>query len=184
MSKKILFAVLFGTLSGLNAAAQANPVRDSGLAGSAAYSDPGFQDFIETSYGYLNPLNQPGAVRNFRDAPASSGNTPLNGEAASLKTGRTPPASGSRVGAEADKYVFVTILLKTRNYSRLLEEISASSGFILRGERTSHSKNAREVRLLGWARAAGLSSIHKNPGVAGVHVRTERPARSGKAQAR
>ena len=184
MSKKILFAVIFGALSGINASAQAAPVRDSGLAGSAAYSDPGFQDFIETSYGYLNPLNQPGTVRNFRDAPASVGNPPLNGEAASRKTGRALPASGSRVGAEADKYVFVTILPKARNYSRLVEEISVSSGFVLHGERTSRSKTTKKTRLVGWARADSLSSICNNPGVAGVRIIKDGPARSGKKQAR
>jgi len=184
MCKKILLAVLFGTLSGINAAAQAAPVRDTGLAGSPVYSDPGFQDFIETSYGYLNPLNQPRTVRDFRDAPASLSSSPLNGDAESPKSVRTPPPPDSRPGLEAGKYVFVTILPKARNYSRLVDEISASAGFILYGERLSYSKSARKTRLVGWARADSLSSICNNPGVAGVRIIKDRPARSGRTQVR
>lgn len=161
MFNKVIFTVLFGTLTGINATAQATPELSPGLAGSAAYSDPGFQDFIETSYGYLNPSSPMRQGRDFRDAPSFKGTA-----AASAPK----PAAAKPESSAAAKYVFVSIAPKARNYASLLEDISASAGFIFYGERLSRSKTANKVRIVGWARADRLTALHDHPGVAGVRV--------------
>jgi len=71
MLKKIFLAVTFGFVCAGSASALGDKPYDPRLAGSAVYSDPGFQDFIETAYGYLNPLNRLPAAINYRDAVAS-----------------------------------------------------------------------------------------------------------------
>jgi len=168
MSRIVFLAVLFGFTS----AAQAG---GAGLAGSPAYSDPGFQNFIETSYGYLNPDNPIRAGRDFRDAPSFKEGTP----AAAPK----PAAAGPKPSVAA-KYVFVSIAPKARNYASLMEDISVSAGFILYGERLSRSKSANKVRIIGWARADRLAAIYDHPGVAGVRVENARRVKPGARQAR
>lgn len=147
---------------GAAAPAQENRAFDPRLAGSPVYSDPGFQDYIETSYGYLNPRNRARVRTDFRDAVASP-------------EARKPRGAAAR----PVKYVFVSILPKARDYSALLGELSASSGFIFSGERTVYARNSRKTRLLGWVRADRLAAVRANPGVAGV--RQVRPARKAKA---
>ena len=153
MLRKILFAVSLTFVFGANVLAQAAPAYNAKLAGSRVYSDPGFQEFIETSYGYLNPRNKARVVNDFRDSVVS------------------PERSGDAArGAKAVKYVFVSIQPKARDYSGLLRELSASAGFVLSGERTSYKKNVKKTRLLGWVPAEGVSAIRRNPGVAGLRL--------------
>ena len=68
MVKKFLFVVLSGAALCVNGLAQENAVYDPRLAGSPLYSDPVYQDFVETSYGYLNPNNIIKVRGDFRDA--------------------------------------------------------------------------------------------------------------------
>ena len=154
MLRKILFAVSLTFVFGANVLAQAAPAYDARLAGSRVYSDPGFQEFIETSYGYLNPRNKAHVVTDFRDSVASP----------------APARKAVLTGAKAGKYVFVSIRPKAGDYSGLLRELSASAGFVLSGERISYKKNAKKTRLLGWVPAEGVSAIRRNPGVAGLRL--------------
>jgi hypothetical protein len=111
---------------------------------------------VETTYGYLNPNNKDRAVVKFRDAVIST-------EAAA-------PRKGLRASAKAGKYVFVSILPKARDYSVLVDELSASAGFVFSGERTTHLKHVRKTRIVGWVLASKFSSVRANPGVAGLRL--------------
>ena len=155
MFKKMILAVSFGLVWCANGAAQAVSDYDRKLAGSEVYSDPGFQEFMETSCGYLSLSSRNTRAGDFRDAVISSA-----------------ASQGKAVGAaaKAEKYLFVSILPKVKNYSALVREISVSAGFVLSGERTVHIKKARRTRIVGWVRAAGLDAIRKNPGVAWVSL--------------
>ncbi|HAF94496.1 MAG: hypothetical protein A2X34_06430 [Elusimicrobia bacterium GWC2_51_8] len=84
MVQKILFIVFISAFFHVNSAAQENPGYDPRLIGSSPYTDPAYQDFIETSYGYLNPNNAIKARGGFRDALS-----PL--ETPSLKKIRSAP---------------------------------------------------------------------------------------------
>ncbi|MDA8244901.1 MAG: hypothetical protein M0025_12390 [Elusimicrobia bacterium] len=119
------------------------------LAGSPVYSDPAFQDFVETSYGYLNPANSPAR---FRDSVASRSSSAV--------------AEAGRGG-----YVFVAVLPGQADRRELLERLRASAGFVFRGERVSGKGKARSVRLLGWVRSGELAALRAVPGVARVSVR-------------
>lgn len=154
MLKKMIFAVSLTFVFGANVLAQAAPAYDARLAGSRVYSDPGFQEFIETSYGYLNPRNRPRVLNDFRDSVASPAER----------------RKSARPAAKAGKYVFVSIRPKSGDYSGLLGELSASAGFVLSGERVSYSKGAKMTRLLGWVPAEGVAAIRGNPGVAGLRL--------------
>ena len=155
MLKKMIIAATLGLVWGSNAAAQTVTDYDQKLSGSAVYSDPGFQEFMETSDGYLSMRNRTSFGGDFRDAVVSPAARP----------GKTVSA-----GVKAQEYVFVSILPKANNYSALVREISASAGFVLSGERTVHLKNAKRTRIVGWVNAAGLETIRKNPGVAQVRL--------------
>ncbi|MCX5786446.1 MAG: hypothetical protein NTX59_12245 [Elusimicrobia bacterium] len=146
--KKTFLAVLLATGFAAGAAAQ-TAQEEARLAGSPVFSDPAFQDFVETSYGYMSPGNKPAAA--FRDAVVSP---------AAVK-----PAPAVRAG-----YVFVIIVPMNSDYSVMLREISSSAGFMLQGERTSRSGGVRRTRIVGWARAEALDAIRANPGVAGLSV--------------
>lgn len=106
------------------------------LAGSSVYSDPVFQDYVETADGYLNPSRRPAA---YRDAVISA------------------PAAKS--------HVFVSILPKARDYRKLVLDLTAKAGFRLTGESVSQEGRARRVRILGWVRADSLEQLSENPGV-------------------
>jgi|GEM_PF-2199400 len=160
MFRKILFAVSFGLALGAEASAQGPSSRDP-LAGSPVYSDPGFQEFVETTYGYLNPNNKDRAVTTYRDAVASPA-----------------PAPRKAARARSGKYVFVSILPKARDYSGLVEELSASAGFVFSGERTVHLKSVKKTRIVGWVLASRFSSVRNNPGVAGVRLVKKSGART------
>ena len=97
MVQKILFAVLISAFFRVNIAAQGNTGYDSARPGSSPYSDPVYQDFIETSYGYLKPSNSINVRGDFRDALA-----PL--DTPSLKKIRPvpKPASQSRPAGLTD----------------------------------------------------------------------------------
>jgi len=90
MLKKIFLAVTFSFLCGGSASALEGKAFDPRLAGSAVYSDPGFQDFIETAYGYLNPLNRLPVAVNYRDAVASPAATPKKAARAAMKAKTRP----------------------------------------------------------------------------------------------
>ena len=140
MKELILAAVLAAVCGGLSFAAEGYPAQ---LAGSPVYSDPVFQDYMETAGGYLSSSAafKPSAM--FRDAVAS------------------PSGRGVRF--------FVTITPAARDLRGLLKELTAA-GFEFTGERTSHSRRGKRTRLLGWASAASLDAIRSTPGVAGVKV--------------
>jgi len=92
MVKKLLICIGFcAGLSGNCALAQENLGYDPRLIGSAPYSDPAFQDYIETSDGYLNSKNTLRLKGGFRDALISP-DTPA------LKKIRRAPEAGA--GAE------------------------------------------------------------------------------------
>ncbi|MDD5210537.1 MAG: hypothetical protein PHV36_14195 [Elusimicrobiales bacterium] len=154
MIRMILTAVFLGLACAPASAAQPARVFDPRLAGSAVYSDPGFQEFVETSYGYLRPGSGAAAAAGFRDSVASP--APAARKAASA-------------GAKGEKYILVSIQPRSSDYSGLLGEISASAGFVLSGERISHLKNGKVITLLGRVPASGLAAIRKNPGVAAVY---------------
>ncbi|MDD2805881.1 MAG: hypothetical protein PHV33_10020 [Elusimicrobiales bacterium] len=139
--KKIILAVLMAAAFTGSAAAQL-----PGMDGAASFCDPAFQDFVETTYGYLNPRT--GIAARLRDSVAS-------------------PAATT---APRPALVFVSILPKAADYSALLRELSASAGFVLKGERVRLVKGARQVRIVGWARADGVAAIRASSGVAGVAV--------------
>lgn len=158
MSRKILLAALLSLCGGVNAPAQLPAAAaGTGLGGLAVYSDPGFQEFIETSYGYLSPRHSPRPSGRLRDAVAA-------------------PRKAAAAGAREEAYVFVSILPATRDHAGLLRQLAASSGFVLSGERTIYIKGAKETRLVGRARASGLAAIRANSGVAGVNIEKEAPA--------
>jgi hypothetical protein len=140
--KKVILAVLMAAVFSGAAAAQQLP----DYTGSASFCDSAFQDFVETTYGYLNPRT--GIAARLRDSVAA-------------------PAVSSAAGAS---YVFVSILPKTADYSVLLRELSASAGFVLKGERVRSVNGVRQTRLVGWARAGALAAIRANTGVAGLAI--------------
>ena len=127
-------------------AAPAAPAYEARLAGSAVYSDPGFQDFVETSYGYLSPRSS----LTLRDAAAA-------------------PAP-VKPAVKAPKYVFVSIMVKRGNYAGFLSRLGASAGFKMSGERVCRYKNAKTTCLLGWVRADRLCQVRKSPMVTKVAV--------------
>lgn len=153
MIRIILTAVFLGFACA--AALPAQPVKafDPRLAGSPVYSDPGFQEFVETSYGYLRPGSGAAGAAGFRDSVASP----------------APAAPRKAARAKGEKYILVSIQPKSPDYSGMLGEISASAGFVLSGERITHLKNGKIITLLGRVPASGLAAIRKNPGVAAVY---------------
>lgn len=155
MIRMMLTAVFLGFACA--AASPAQPVKafDPGLAGSPVYSDPGFQEFVETSYGYLRPGSGAAAAAGFRDSVASPA--------------PAAPRKAARAGAKGEKYILVSVLPKSPDYSGMLGEISASAGFVLSGERIKHLKNGKIITLLGRVPASGLAALRKNPGVAAVY---------------
>ena len=105
MLKKLFFAVSFGFLCGGNAPAQGTAGADTRLAGAAVYSDPGFQDFIETAYGYLNPRHKLLPAGNFRDAPASpAAAAPVKPAPAAAKAGKAASAVTRKKAGQARRF--------------------------------------------------------------------------------
>ena len=155
MLKKMIMAAALGFVWASNLAAQTVADYDQKLSGSAEYSDPGFQEFMETSDGYLSLRSRASFAGDFRDAVVSPA---------------ARPGKSVRAGAKAGEYVFVSILPKAKNYKALVRELSASAGFVLSGERTIHLKNAKRTRIVGWVKASGFETIRKNPGVARVRL--------------
>jgi hypothetical protein len=142
MLKKIFLAVMAGGLL-----AQARPAggaepAPAALAGSPVYSDPGFQDYVETAYGYLNPAARLKPVPAFRDAPVS------------------PCAAGC---------LRLSVTPGGRELDALLKDLAAA-GFVFSGERVSHSASGRKLRLLGRARPESLGAIRRVRGAAAVRV--------------
>ena len=148
MNKKTIIAaavwLALGTL-----AAQATPSQNAQLSGSAVYSDPGFQEFVETSYGYLKPGSGLKTSSALRDAVASP-----------AKTG---------------KYVYVSVMVKKSDYAGLLSQLGASAGFKMSGERICRYRNAKTICIMGWMLEGSLGQVRKNPLVAKVSV--EKPVK-------
>jgi len=141
MFKKIFLAAAAVLVLGLEARAGGG-ARPDPLAGSPVYSDPVFQDYIETAYGYLSPAGRLKPAPVFRDAVAS-----------------TAAAASVRVSVNPGK----------RSIPELLKELSAA-GFVFSGERTSYSRGGRKTSLLGFASPEALAAIRRVPGVAGIRV--------------
>lgn len=142
---KLLLAVLVLTVSALPAAA-ADPAL-AALAGSPVYSDPAFQDFVETAYGYKSPAGAALRAPACRDAVAA-------------------PAPA----AKTEAYVYVSILPRSAGGAALAAELERSAGFILTGRRYLVSGGIKRVRLNGWVRAGTVEALRANPGVAGLRV--------------
>lgn len=140
MKKIFLAAVLAAACGTLSFAGEAFP---AALAGSPVFSDPVFQDYMETAGGYLDPAGKIKPAQLFRDAPAS------------------PSFRGVRV--------FLAISVSTGDLRGLLRELTAA-GFEFSGERTSYGRRGPRTRLLGWAGPAALDAIRATPGVARVRV--------------
>ncbi len=137
--KKIFLAVMIAAACGsFSYGGESSP---DALAGSPLYSDPVFQDYIETAYGYLNPANRFLPAPVYRDAVAS-------------------PAEAS---------VFLIITPARGDMAGLLERLSAA-GFSFAGERTSYSRGSKITRLLGRASPGAVEAIRKVEGVAGVRL--------------
>lgn len=144
--KKIFLAAVLAAVCGTSSfAGGAFP---ASLAGSPVFSDPVFQDYMETAGGYLDPAGRIKPARLFRDAPAS------------------PSVRGVRI--------FVTVTPATGDLRGLLRELSAA-GFELSGERTSYGKRGKRTRLLGWLSPASLDAVRALPGVARVRVAAKKP---------
>lgn len=134
--KKLILAVSAILVCGTCAIAGATSTIK--LTGSSVYSDPVFQDYVETADGYLNPARRPAAK--YRDSVISS--------------------TSSKKG-----YVFVSILPKAKDYSSLVRQLGSSAGFRLTGERISLEGRLKRVRIVGWVRADSLEQLSENPGV-------------------
>ncbi|MDO8806736.1 MAG: hypothetical protein Q7R35_20180 [Elusimicrobiota bacterium] len=182
MLKKILFAVSFGFSCGGNAAALGDMAYDPRLAGSAVYSDPGFQDFIETSYGYLNPLNKPPYTVNFRDAVASpavpapapparshNGHIHLTRDCASLKLGPGEgPVESKKAELTSQRYIEEckpvaagdSGLIIEHCYNRPLEEWTRTVKLLAKPRQVPHGKKEIfEVCLEGEKLELALVSV-------------------------
>lgn len=142
--KKTILAVLMAAAFAGSAGAQL-----PGMDGAASFCDPAFQDFVETTYGYMNPRT--GIAARLRDSVVSQSPRPA--------------------------YVFVSILPRAADYGALLRELSASAGFVLKGERVRLVKGVRQVRLVGWVRADAVAAVRASSGVAGVAIGKKKPAR-------
>lgn len=137
--KSAIAAIFLGLLLCAGADAKTSIFARFRMEGRATYTDPSFQDFVETAYGYLNPARKSAA--GLRDAVS-----------------------------DKENHIFVTVLPKEKDYSGLLEEMSAEAGFVLYSEQTLHSKAGKTVQLFGWARADRLDAIIRNPGASKVFI--------------
>ena len=96
--------VLAGNSPAAAAGAQAPSAARDPLAGSdGPFSDPVFQDYLETSSGYLNSKNTPGLRDDFRDAPgpmpAPTLKEPFPAHPALSASAMTVPAPAQITGA-------------------------------------------------------------------------------------
>ena len=141
--KRLFLAVLAAAALAGAASAQQVPVSPE----AASICDPAFQDYAETTIGYLNPRT--GLAARLRDSVAAP--------------------------AREAGYVFVSILPSRRDYAPLLRGLSAA-GFVFRGERVRLVRGERRVRLIGWAKAGSVEAIRASAGVAAVSVGKARRA--------
>jgi hypothetical protein len=142
MMKKIFLAAVAAVSLAQAAPAGGAENAPAALAGSPVYSDPGFQDYVETAYGYLNPAARLKPAPVLRDAPAS------------------PCAAGC---------VRVSVTPAARELDGLLRDLAAA-GFVFSWERTAHSASGSKLRLLGKARPESLGAIRRVRGAAAVRV--------------
>ena len=84
MKKNLILALALAAFFPAAAAAQEDLPVDPRIVGGGPFSDPAYQDFIETNYGYLNSKNTMqvrsdfGRPGDFRDAPVSAAPTLKN----------------------------------------------------------------------------------------------------------
>ena len=211
MKKTLTIALLFAVCCAANALAANSPAASGPAAKTAdanPFSDPEFQDMMETSDGYLNSkntMNVRSDFSDFRDSPASApartlknpapAKAPVQAKAAAApKTirpeGPALPTSHYKVtfAGEAGpvgsfvwpigegpknyarEYVFLSVQLEDKDYSRILPRLAAETGFRFVGEKIYYSKNSQKTVILGWVPYANLAKISKMKGVEGTAV--------------
>ena len=204
MKKNLLTLILVLAACPLFAAAPAVPAptkeKDPVAGGSVPFDDPVFQDYVETSDGYLNTKNTPKLRGDFRDAPISAApaaaarpvpavKIPVAAAAAALKmplaplshykvtfSGDSGPLGShvwpldSKPGAYAREYVFLSIVPSGSAYRGLVAKLETGAGYRFTGEQTSHLNGKKSVKLLGWAPYSSLDRILRTAGVAGASV--------------
>ncbi|HAT72484.1 MAG TPA: hypothetical protein DCS63_06685 [Elusimicrobia bacterium] len=195
MKKNLMITFLAAACCAAPCAAQDSLPVDPRIIGGGSFSDPAFQDFIETSDGYLNSKNTMKVVTDFsgyRDAPISAVPTLRNPVPAVKAAPAVPkrempllPAGHYKVtfagesgpvgsfvwplggvpGKYAREYVFMSVTPADKDYARLLARLEAEGGFRFVGEKTFYSRSSRRTVLLGWAPAANLVKISRVKGV-------------------
>ncbi len=207
MKKNLTIALFLAVCCAVPALAEDTPdtARSAAKVTEAnPFSDPEFQDMMETSDGYLNSKNTM-KVRSdfsdFRDSPVSTPApslkhpTPAKVQAAAApKTvkaeGPAFPAGHYKVTFAGDagpvgsfvwpigegpknyarEYVFLSVQLEEKDYSKILPRLEADAGFRFVGEKTYYSRNSQKTTILGWAPSANFSKIMKMKGVSGAAV--------------
>jgi len=205
MKKNLTLALFLAVCCAVPVFSQDIPNADQppSAAGANPFSDPEFQDMMETSDGYLNSKNTMKVRTDFSDfrdslisepAPTLKNPAPAKTQAAAPKTakadgpvlptghykvtfaGETGPV-GSYVWPLGDgpkkfprEYVFLSVRLEDKDYSKVLPLLEAEAGFRFAGEKTFYSNNSQKTLILGWAPSANIGKITKIKGVAGAAV--------------
>ncbi|MCM2268044.1 MAG: hypothetical protein NDI60_09770 [Elusimicrobiales bacterium] len=195
MKKNLILTLLLTACLAAPVFAQESLPVDPRLVGGGPFSDPAFQDFIETKDGYLTSANTMKVrtdFRDFRDAPISAVPTLKNPAPAAPSV---PPAArkdfpvlpsghykvtfagesgpvgsfvwplGDGTRKYAREYVFMSVTPSARDYSALLPRLEAECGFRFAGEKTFYSRNYKRTVVLGWAPAENLVKISRMRGV-------------------
>lgn len=195
MKQNLMITFLAAAFCAAPCAAQDGLPVDPRIIGGGPFSDPAFQDFIETSDGYLNSRNTMKITTDFsgyRDAPVSAVPTlrhPVPAvkpvPAAPRMDTPTLPAGhykvtfagesgpvGSFVWPLGDvprkyarEYVFMSVTPADKDYAKLLSRLETEGGFRFVGEKTFYSRSSRRTVVLGWAPAANLIKISHIKGV-------------------
>ena len=140
MNKTLLFSLLFPALAAA-ASAQAGLSAGDPLAGTGPFSDPAFQDCLETSEdGYLNSKNTMNVRSDFRDFRDAVISAPV----VSLKT--PPPAAAARTRPEDRASLPV---LPAGHYKVTFAGESGPVGSYVRPLSGAGARYAREYVLLG-----------------------------------
>jgi len=196
MKKNLILNLLLAAFCAAQAAAQDSLPVDPRIIGGGSFSDPAFQDFIETSDGYLNSKNTMKVITDFsgyRDAPISAVPTlkhpvPAVKAVPAVPKKETPPlpdghykvtfaGEAGPVGSfvwplgagpknYAREYVFMSVTPVDKDYAKLLPRLETEGGFRFVGEKTFYTRNSRRTVVLGWAPAANLLKISRLKGVA------------------
>ncbi|MBI4350752.1 MAG: hypothetical protein HY550_04890 [Elusimicrobia bacterium] len=186
--KKTLLTTLF-LAACFAAPALAGDVSPSGdpLAGDSALWDPAFQDFIETSGGYLNSRNTMSIrsdFREFRDAvisaPAAS---PGNPAAAAVKSAVTAPVPKQVPGAALPEERAGLPALPAGHYKVTFAGESGPVGSFVWPLDSGSRKYAREYVLLGVSVGQGsYDKLLLRLEAAGLRFAGEKVSHSGKTR--